>query len=191
MPLQGVIFDMDGTLTAPAIDFAAMRRRLGIPTGDVLLTIKAWSEEKRMAALDTIEEIEEEARANLVIQTGAHELMAFLDSRAIQKAIVTRNTLKTVKHLLTHMGTSFSEIVTREFEPFKPDPAPVVHICRKWNILPADVVVIGDYRDDLLCGRAAGARTCLLRNERNREYAGLADFVVDSLHEFQDLIASL
>ena len=190
-PLRGVIFDMDGTLTAPAIDFAEMRRRLGIPAGDILVTINAWSEADRLAAYAIIEEIEEKARRELVLQPGLHELMALLDERAIRKAIVTRNTARTVAHLLRHMNTTFSEIVTREFEPFKPHPEPALHICRQWRIAPACVLMVGDYRDDLLCGRAAGTRTCLLRNERNGDFASLADHVVADLYELRGLISRL
>ena len=189
--LQGVIFDMDGTLTAPVIDFLDMRRRLGIPTGDILLTIKQWSEQDRARAYAIIEEIEEQARGKLVLQPGIHELMDFLDSRSIRKAIVTRNTARTVQHLIRHMNTTFSEIVTREFEPFKPHPEPALHICRRWRIAPANVMMIGDYRDDLLCGHAAGTRTCLLLNERNAEFAALADHVVSSLGELKNLISRM
>jgi len=57
-PLKGVIFDMDGTLTVPAINFALMRQRLGIPKGDVLTIITDYPPEKKKIALDIIEEVE-------------------------------------------------------------------------------------------------------------------------------------
>lgn len=191
MTLQGVIFDMDGTLTAPAIDFAEMRRRLGIPSGDILLTIKTWSDDRRIEAFETIEKIEEEARQNLILQPGIHELLAFLDLHDLRKGIVTRNTAVTVRHLLDRLSSSFSEIVTREFEPFKPDPASIRHICGRWGVPPEQVMMVGDYRDDMLCGRGAGARTCLLLNDWNAQYASLADFVAPNLHAVLELVASL
>ena len=36
--IKGVIFDMDGTMTVPILDFKEMRRRVGIPnTADILM----------------------------------------------------------------------------------------------------------------------------------------------------------
>ena len=44
-------------------------------------------------------------------------------------------------------------------------------------------LLVGDYRDDMLCGKRAGNLTCLLLNERNRPFAELADFTVESLEQ--------
>ncbi len=191
MPLKGVIFDMDGTLTEPAIDFAEMRRRVGIPSGDILLTIRSWPEERQRAAFRIIDEIEEVARARLVVQPGVHELMDLLDERGMPKGIITRNTEKSVRHLQRFIRTTFSAVLTRDFHPVKPDPAAVRHICGQWG-LPADqVLMVGDYRDDLLCGKAAGARACLLLNDHNRQWADLADFAVPDFFVMRALIESL
>ena len=50
-----------------------------------------------------------------------------------------------------------AKIITREFQPCKPDPAPLFHVCEKWSIDPGSVVMVGDDRVDMACGRAAGA----------------------------------
>lgn len=190
--LRGVIFDMDGTLTVPAIDFAEMRRRLGVLEGDILATVKCWPEERQREAFRIIEEIEARARDRLEIQPGARELIAFLDSRRIPKGIITRNTARPARFFMERLGTVFSGIVTREFDrPLKPEPDAALHIAATWGIPPDQILVVGDYRDDILCGRAAGMKTCLLRNERNREHANLADYAVDSLFQLRDLLRDL
>jgi HAD superfamily hydrolase (TIGR01509 family) len=181
--IRGVIFDMDGTLTVPVIDFALMRRRLGIPEGDILAILRGWPDTRQKAAFDIIEEIEEEGRFKLQLQPGADALMRVLERRGLPRAILTRNTEKTVRHLQTHLHTTFSVIITRSFPTFKPDPAPALHICGKWGLKPAEVLLVGDFRDDLTCGKQAGTRTCLLINERNSQYGGLADFTISSLEE--------
>jgi HAD superfamily hydrolase (TIGR01549 family) len=38
----------------------------------------------------------------------------------------------------------------------KPDPAPVLHICEQWKIECCNTVVVGDHKQDLECGKAAG-----------------------------------
>ena len=189
--LRGVIFDMDGTLTEPVIDFAGMRRRLGIPTGDILATVRAWPEAQRRTAFDVIEEIEEDARLRMTIRPGTVELLAFLDRSGIRRGLITRNTTRAVDCLVKRLGTDFSEVVTREFDPVKPDPASALHVSRKWGIAPSEIMLLGDYRDDLLCGNAAGMRTCLLKTDRNHEFAALAHYVVDDLKQFRALVARL
>lgn len=108
------------------------------------------------------------------------------------RAIVTRNAESGVKIFIEHLcqfdtrysdGGGFACILTRSFTPFKPHPAAVHHICEQWGVPTNNVVFVGDGRDDMLCGREAGAMTVLLRNNSNGHLAELADTVVDSLHE--------
>ena len=49
------------------------------------------------------------------------------------------------------------QVVTRDFEPCKPDPAAVFHICRLWGVEPANVVFVGDDATDMKCCHNAGA----------------------------------
>jgi HAD superfamily hydrolase (TIGR01509 family) len=188
--IRGVIFDMDGTLTVPVIDFALMRRRLAIPEGDILEVIRSWPEARQKDAFAIIEEIEEDGRFRLELQPGAESLMRVLEQRKIPRAILTRNTEKTVRHLQTRLHTAFSPIVTRAFPTFKPDPAPALHICQLWELEPARCLLVGDYRDDLTCGKRAGTRTCLLLNDHNRLFADLADFTVASLADLAAAFAA-
>ncbi len=185
---RGVIFDMDGTLTVPVIDFAAMRSRLGIPSGDILHTVKNWPETRRRWAFSIIEEIEEEALARMIIQEGCNEVLDFLQDTGLPRAIVTRNTRRTVDLFMARIERHFDVVITRDFEPVKPAPDSVLHICAKWKTTPDRVIVVGDYRDDLLCGRAAGAHTCLLKNDRNAEFSALADYVVETLPELMSIL---
>ena len=69
--LKGVIFDMDGTLTVPCLDFAEMRRRVGITCGgDILHVIDQWEEGRRAEAYRVIKEMEAEAKEKLQIMPG-------------------------------------------------------------------------------------------------------------------------
>lgn len=44
----------------------------------------------------------------------------------------------------------FVPALSREFRPYKPDPAPLLHICSIWDIPPGEVMMIGDsLRDDV------------------------------------------
>jgi len=90
-----------------------------------------------------------------------------------------------VTHLIQTTGVNFEKIVTREcFQPTKPSPLPLLHICvDTWKLQPQCVMMVGDHLDDLLCGRNANCVTVLLKNSTNSHFAPQADFVVNSLAE--------
>ncbi len=59
--MKGVIFDMDGTLTIPALNFKVMRDRLHLlPGQDILPTVQSYPPDKKAQAMAIIEELEEE-----------------------------------------------------------------------------------------------------------------------------------
>ena len=41
--------------------------------------------------------------------------------------------------------------------PTKPDPHPVLHICKQWDVKPCNTVMVGDHLHDIQCGTEAGA----------------------------------
>ncbi|KAJ3268135.1 hypothetical protein HK104_005462, partial [Borealophlyctis nickersoniae] len=122
---------MDGTLTAPVLDFALIRSRLGLqPDEDILHVIHSWTGQRRQEADRILLEVEREAMLAMQIQEGLHELMEVAHQR---DAILTRNQLEPVTHLLEHHAKyAFHPILTRAFTPVKPDPAPLFHIAQQW-----------------------------------------------------------
>ncbi|KAI0812124.1 HAD-like protein [Xylaria sp. FL0064] len=138
--LQGIIFDVDGTLCLPQnYMFTQMRSVLGIPkTTDILTHIASLpTRASQEQAMDAIRTIEREAMASQVAQPGLRTLMSYLEERGIRKAICTRNFEQPVTHLLVKFldGVSFSPIVTRDFRPPKPDPAGLLYIARSWGLV--------------------------------------------------------
>lgn len=103
IPIEGVIFDMDGTLTVPAYDFVKLRERLGLPRGaDVLKAVEAMdSSESRAAAHKIIEEFEEEGLRGLQLQPHAVDLLRFVSQHSVGRALVTRNSQRSVQVFLT------------------------------------------------------------------------------------------
>lgn len=96
---------MDGTLTKPVIDFAEMRRRVGVPaTGDILDVINKWPEEQRKKAYATIAAIEGEALGALELMPGALELCAFLDTQGLPRGLITRNVRRSVEVFHDHLA---------------------------------------------------------------------------------------
>jgi phosphoglycolate phosphatase-like HAD superfamily hydrolase len=118
--------------------FATMRRSVGIPaTSDILTHIYDLpTQEERDAAMEKIRAIEREAMQTQKPQPGLSELMNYLESRKIPKAICTRNFDAPVMHLLNKFlrGQTFHPVITRDFRPPKPNPAGILHIAKSWEL---------------------------------------------------------
>lgn len=175
--LRGVIFDMDGTLTKPNLDFGEMYRRCGVdPAYDILERVTSMPADEQQRALDIIEEMEEEGRRTLELMPGAQELIHWLTVHNIPMAIVTRNTQKTTDVLTKGMslfstsGSQFSTVIARDAGyPPKPDPTAMSAIAKSWDIeLPTDsLLMVGDsLANDIAFGKNAGVRTALLDSGR-------------------------
>ncbi|KAL0897124.1 hypothetical protein Bca101_081085 [Brassica carinata] len=205
--LRGIVFDMDGTLTVPVIDFAAMYRtvlgedeykriKAESPTGiDILHHIESWSPDKQQKAYEIIADYEQQGIDKLQIMPGVVELCGFLDSKKIKRGLITRNVKKAIDIFHQRFEVIFSPALGREFRPYKPNPDPLLHICSAWDIQPNEVMMVGDsLKDDIACGKGAGAFTCLL-DETGRygpddfSVSGLLpDFKVDSLSKIQNIL---
>jgi HAD superfamily hydrolase (TIGR01549 family) len=185
---KAIIFDMDGTITVPAIDFKKIRDELGIETGDILPIIESWPEKKRQYAWQLIERYENEVRANTQFQPNAPEVLREFQKAGIFIGILTRNTWKSVNVVLDLLQIEFDAILTREYEFVKPAPEPVLHILEKWGLDSSDALVVGDYIHDLECGKAAGASSCFFKNPDTISYEEFADFTVESYVELKKLV---
>lgn len=188
MNYKGLIFDMDGTLTVPAIDFISVRRELGILEGDLVPIIEAWEPARRDWAWQLIEKYEDDVRSKTELQLGVHDALAKFRNAGIKLGILTRNSQLGVDAFLEIIDIEFDAILTREHTHIKPAPEPVWHITQSWEMAAGETMVIGDYIHDIECGRAAGAKTCFFANPGMTSYAGQADFTVSSFAELEDLV---
>lgn len=185
---QALIFDMDGTLTEPVLDFGAIRRELELGPGDLAHQILALPEESRRHAWSVIEVHEERAMREQSLQTGAVELLARCRQEAVRLGLLTRNARRSVEHLCARYGLSFDIAITREFPSMKPHPGPILHMLQAWEIAPAAVLMTGDYLHDIECGRTAGTRTCFFQNPGAPWYGQDADFTVASMAELEAIV---
>mmetsp|Transcript_49233 Transcript_49233/g.147061 ORF Transcript_49233/g.147061 Transcript_49233/m.147061 type:complete len:522 (+) Transcript_49233:86-1651(+) len=218
--LRGVVFDMDGTLTLPGqIDFARMRERVGVPTGDIVTALRERHAGDPAALAEAMAAIDEEERRAFdppALQPGLKDCIQGLLDAGIRVGLATRNSPACVDVFLKHAGLpvgAISPIVTRDSGlPNKPDPAPVLHCCREWEVEPSAVLMVGDQLDDLTCGRAAGSLTAAMlwpgaipgedeadsaraealakRAEANAALAEAADFTLSSLEALKRLVGS-
>lgn len=185
---RALIFDMDGTLTKPAIDFHAIRRETGILSGDLMEEIGKLPPERGKTAWAIVEAHEERAMQEQELQDGAESLLAKCRENSIKVGVVTRNAKRSVDSLCRKYGLQFDAVIGREFGFVKPDPMPVLHILKEWRIAPECALTIGDYVYDLESGRGAGTQTCFYQNPNMPSYADKADFSVNSMDELSGII---
>lgn len=186
---RGVVFDMDGTLTVPCLDFGEIRAEIGVPDGDDLAVQiaemipadqrRAWAIVKRHEAL---------AIENHHLQAGCRDLLQRCRQSGIRLGVVTRNVEHSVKQLCGRFGLEFDTILTREFKHMKPHPGPLLHILEQWHLDAADVLMVGDYIHDIQCGAAAGTRTCYFRNPGRSCVGACPDYVVGSMAELDAVL---
>lgn len=188
MRYKAIIFDMDGTLTVPAMNFASLREDIGATDGDILLEMEKWSEERRANAWEVIERYESAVIAATKIQEGCVDFLIKLRDNGCKLAILTRNSRKSVDAFIELIGFSFDAVLTREHTHVKPSPVPVHDILRDLNVAAESAMVVGDYVHDLESGNAAGTDTCFFHNPGAASFAEFADFTVSSYTELDTLI---
>jgi HAD superfamily hydrolase (TIGR01509 family) len=168
--IRGVLFDFDGTLTFPgAIDFAAIKEELRCPPDMPILEYLDTVSLAEQAPLLAILEAREEAAAQASLpNTGAEALLSALKIKGLPVGIITRNSMPSVRAALEKFTLitvqDFAAVITREKSLPKPHPQGVYHAAQHMGISPSELMVVGDFRFDVLAGKAAGALTVLLQN---------------------------
>lgn len=189
-PPRAVIFDLDGTLTEPLLDFVAIRHEIGIAPGrPILEALEDWDPAARARAEDILRRHELDAIAAATLADGCQEILAHLAALGIPTAILTRNVRDAVTAFVRRFNFSFQAIYTREDGPPKPSPHGALVLCRALGCAAADTLAVGDYKFDVIAGRAAGCRTALVRYAPpdDLDAWGQPDLIVRSLRELLPL----
>jgi HAD superfamily hydrolase (TIGR01509 family) len=191
------LFDFDGTLTRPgALDFSAIKREIQCPAGVAILEhLDGLPPPERTACLKILEQMEEEAARTSVPNAGAKKCLLFLKKEGIPFGILTRNSRASVRIALERFEwirlEDFAAVITRDDSLPKPHPEGVFQAAVRMGIEPSELMVVGDYRFDVLAGKAANALTVLLGNGREPVMAPgdpEPDHKVDNLLQIMDLM---
>ncbi|MEE4373564.1 HAD family hydrolase [Pseudomonas alliivorans] len=174
------VFDMDGTLTVPVHDFPAIKRELGIPQdADILGHLAALPAAESAAKHAWLLEHERELALGSLPADGAVELVRELAARGYRLGILTRNARELAHITLQAIGLAdcfaVDDVLGRDEATPKPHLAGLLKLASAWDVEPKRMVMIGDYRHDLDCGRAAGAKTVLVNLPEN-PWPELADW---------------
>ena len=185
---RAVIFDLDGTLTEPVLDFDAIRTEIGLPEGvPILEQLDRLTLVGRAHAEAVMLRHERAAIARATLADGCADLLGCLRDREIPMSILTRNVREVVATFARMFTFRFHAVYTREDGPPKPSPAGALSLCQAMGVEPAHTLVVGDYKYDVIAGRDAGCRTVLVHpvGLAHDELVawGSPDLVVKSLRE--------
>jgi HAD superfamily hydrolase (TIGR01509 family) len=198
--IKGILFDLDGTLTRPgALDFPAIKREMGCPEDQPILEyLESQSAEYKSRLLPILEEKEEIAAKKSRPNKGVEKLLSILKKRRILLGILTRNRLAAVERTIKNFnGVSihdFTAIITRDDFPPKPNPHGVLKAASQMNLTPSELLVVGDFRFDIIAGKHAGAKTVLFTDGKREvmdEGDPKPDYTISRIEEILEILTSL
>ncbi len=217
MPLQALLFDLDGTLLDTAAEFekavqglAAGRNRPVPPSDAIRARVSDGARALVQLALGLQEQEPgfEEAREELLRlygdELGRHSapfpgipaLLEELKKQGLAWGVVTNKPVRFAEPLLTRMKLAPRVLRCPEHvKQSKPSPEALQSACRELRCAPQQALYIGDHRRDIQAGRSAGAMTAValwgyLGPEETPADWG-ADYQVESPRMLTELVCKL
>jgi phosphoglycolate phosphatase len=184
--IQGVLFDLDGTLLDSAPDlYAALKAQceeMQVAAPPYAMVREVVSRGSRAILRCAFADIDDAALAALMPRylelyqvmmaehtrpfDGVDELLSSLESQGIRWGVVTNKPGFLTDDLLVRIGWAprAAAVVSGDTLPVKkPDPAPVLLACERAGLDPSRCLFVGDDRRDVLAGAAAGLYTVAVR----------------------------
>jgi phosphoglycolate phosphatase len=211
MPLDGVIYDLDGTLVDSRDDLAdsvnAMLVRLGLPERD-RTTIHGFIGEGAERLIrrslgsthqDRYPEAapvwREEYRRRLLRTTRLYDGIAeVLLLPPANRGVLTNKPGGFAREILSGLGVAdaFRAVLGGDEGPRKPAPDGLLGLCAALGVAPDRALLVGDSAVDLETGRAAGVRVCAVTWGLG-EHAALAgaDYLCRTPSELGELLGRL
>ena len=160
MKIKAVIFDLDGTITEPFLDFEAIRREIGLSpeAGTLLEAMEKMLPDARRRAMDIIERHEEIAVRESRLNDGAEFMLNKLRNAGIKIGILTRNKRSNAIAISRKHAIEFDAIYDRDDGPVKPDAFGVLKLCGAFR--RASFRIAGGGRLSLRYFGRKGRRSC-------------------------------
>lgn len=185
---SAVIFDLDGTLTKPDLNFDVIRADIGVE-GPILEALSGMDPAQRTRAEEILVRYEHEAADRAELYEGALEVLSHLRDSGRPIAILTRNRRVNVDLILGKFGIEVDALRTRDDGAIKPSAEPVLSLCAELQADPTHSWMVGDFLFDIQSGQAAGTKTVLMIGDRERpEFANQADHVIRHLPDLLPIV---
>jgi HAD superfamily hydrolase (TIGR01509 family) len=191
-----ILFDMDGTLTEPMLDFPRIKAEMGIGPGPILESLALLDADRRRDAEAVLHRYEEIAAANSRLNPGCGELLDWLDAENVPTAMITRNSRLSAQTLLTQHGLQIAHVITREDGPFKPSPEPLHLACHRLGLngdgrslaVYDSIWMVGDGQYDVEAAHAANIRSVWISHGKTRPFQAEPWMTVTDLIELTTIL---
>ena len=183
-----LLFDMDGTLTRPMLDFPAIKAEMGIGHSPILEALAEMDQRRRAEAEAILLRHEDVAAARSSLNEGCLELMEWIEQERLPLALITRNSRRSAEVVVARHGLKMGVLIARDEGMFKPDPAPLWLACQRMGVNASEAWMIGDGRYDIEAGLAAGMKTVWISHRRPRDFAAEPWRVANDLSELNNLL---
>lgn len=180
--IKAVLFDLDGTLVntnrliMESFKYTLIMHGLKYPGDDEIVkyfgeplikTLERFDSKNADAFLKTYREFNE-VKHDIMVEKidGAEETINSLKKIGIKVGVVSSKRRGMVDKGLkiTNLDGLMDVIITPEDTKLhKPNGEPVIKACEVLNIKPENSIMVGDSHFDILCGKNAGAKTCLVK----------------------------
>lgn len=189
MTFQAIIFDMDGTLTEPYIDWLDLRSKIDCPPEKTIIEhIESLPPDQAQHSNKILLQIEWEAAQEAPIREGAPELIDELRTRNLKLALVTNNHGAAMHCVIDRLGRSFDATFSRDDGPIKPEPYLIYKALTSLNVSASETISIGDSRYDLMACAAAKVKCIHLTNDSSEINH---DLQIDMLDDMVSLLNTL
>jgi phosphoglycolate phosphatase len=213
--IHAVVFDFDGTLAVPNIDFSLMRQqvdaiavRYGVDAAqfghlyilemiDMVAAQLGQGAGRRgdgfyREAHDSILALETECAHRGGMLPGAVEVLRALRQLGFKVGVVTRNSESAVRTICAAIDTLCDVFLPREAVRFvKPHPEHLQRALEQLRVAAACTVMVGDGPIDITAGKALGLRTVAVLTGGGRREALLASAPDLILASVADLLPRL
>src|SRR5437588_7685816 len=105
---RAILFDMDGTLTEPMLDFPRIKAEMGIGQRPILEALAEMDPSARARAEAVLLRHEEDAAAASSLNEGCRDVLAWLARRDVPTALITRNSRTSVLAFLERHGINLT-----------------------------------------------------------------------------------
>jgi phosphoglycolate phosphatase len=180
--IANIILDVDGTLLDSKRDIAGAQmwvleqlgvrgvrvedlyRSIGRKLEDTFLDLLPPHLHHRIpeAAIMYRDYYRPRALETTVVFPAVRETLEELGKRGKKMAVATTKSTMTTQRILSHfkLDQFFVQLQGTDGTPYKPDPYILKKIMHDQGWLATETLMVGDAREDMEAGRAAGVRTC-------------------------------
>jgi phosphoglycolate phosphatase len=187
LPVDAVLFDLDGTLADTAPDLGAALNRVRLAQGLEAMPLSQLRSSASHGARGMLgsgmgitpehpeypalrdaflHQYETALCVDTTLFNDVPALLAAIEARALKWGIVTNKATRYTTPLLERLGLGrrAGAVVCGDTTPYaKPHPAPLLAAAQRLGILPARCVYVGDAERDVSAGIAAGMHTIVAR----------------------------